>query len=312
MLEAAPPSIWRLVSKRAGPIVVLNAGASDIHLYCVHSVTGDVGGLQLFASFFGPRRVHGIQVPKGEMNGQFAASIESIARHHAEVLTAFQPEGPVHLLGWSAGAIIALEMAQQLRRLGRDVPLLIALDGAPCNTGAGLPPWHPLYIAKLLANVPRWLRDDRESDWSLRGVRRRLNEKLAFRFGLGARALRGGQTLDAATMNALLDKDGWSADQKSFVHAIHKAMLAYVPKPYPGRVLVFETETQPLHHLRQIGAAWRKICDDPEIVRLKGNHSSLIKGTTAEAIAQRVLQHLRERDDAPSEPLRRQAASAVG
>ena len=291
-IAPATPSIWRLVSRRASPVVVLNEGDVDLALYCIDSVTGDVGGLQLLASLFGPRRVHGIQVPKGEMNGDFARSIETIAEHHVARLVAFQPQGPIHLLGWSAGAIVALEMAHQLRQLGREVPLLVALDGAPCNTGAGLPRWHPLYLGKLLANVPRWIRDDRESDWSLGGLRRRVEEKLAFKFGVGARALRGMQTLDAETMNALLHRDGWSGAQKAFVHAIYKAMTAYVPRPYAGRVLVFETETQPLHHLRQIGAVWRKISQNPEIVRLRGNHSGLISRPTSEMIARHVLHRM--------------------
>ena len=129
-------------------------------------------------------------------------------------------------------------------------------------------------------------------------MRRRLEEKLAFKFGVGARALRGMQTLDAETMNALLHRDGWSGAQKGFVHAIYRAMIAYVPQPYAGRVLVFETETQPLHHLRQIGAVWRKISPLSDIVILKGNHSGLIGRTTSETIARHVLQRMSALDDA--------------
>ena len=293
----ATPSIWRLVSRRASPIVVLNDGEVDLALYCVHSVTGDVGGLRPLASFFGPRRVLGLQVPKSRMNEASACSIEALAERHVEEIVSFQPEGPIHLLGWSAGAIIALEMARQLRQRGREVPLLIALDGAPCNSGAGLPPWHPVYLGKLLANVPRWIRDDRNSDWSIRGVRRRIDEKLAFKFGVGADALRGTQTLDAETMNGLLQREGWSSAQKSFVHAVYKAMTGYVPPFYAGRVLIFETETQPLHHLRQIGAVWRKISRDPDIVVLKGNHSGLISPATSEVIARHVLRCMSTRGE---------------
>ena len=289
------PSIWRLVGRHANPIVLLNKGATDPHLFCIHSITGDVAGLELFASFFGHRRVHGIQVPRGQMNGETASSIEAIARSHIEALASFQPKGPINLLGWSAGAVIALEMAQQLREMGRDVPLLIALDGAPCNTGAGLARWHPLYIGRLLANLPRWIRDDRTSDWSIHGVRQRIQEKLAFYFGRGAGSLRGGQTLDADTMNAVLRKDGWSADQRSFVYALHKAMLAYVPKAYAGPILVFETKTQPLFHLRQISAAWRKINPSAEISLLHGNHTGLIKQDAARTIARGIIDRLGSR-----------------
>ena len=83
------------------------------------------------------------------------------------LLEAFQPRGPIRLIGWSAGAIIAVQMAQQLCARGRDVPLLVALDGAPCNTGAGLGTRDPRYFMKLIANLPHWVRDDRTSDRSL-------------------------------------------------------------------------------------------------------------------------------------------------
>ena len=107
------------------------------------------------------------------------ATIETVARRHVVLLEAFQPRGSIRLIGWSAGAIIALEIAQQLCARGRDVPLLVALDGAPCNTGAGLGTRDPRYIMKLIANLPPWIRDDRTSDWPLRGIRTRLSEKRA-------------------------------------------------------------------------------------------------------------------------------------
>jgi thioesterase domain-containing protein len=39
-----------------------------------------------------------------------------------------QPEGPYHLAGWSFGALLAYEMAQQLQRQGRQIGSLAVLD----------------------------------------------------------------------------------------------------------------------------------------------------------------------------------------
>ena len=61
--------------------------------------------------------------------------------------------------GHSVGAIIALEMAQQLRARGREVSLLVVLDGELFNTGTELGRYNPLYWFKLLINVPNWIRD---------------------------------------------------------------------------------------------------------------------------------------------------------
>lgn len=289
-------TIWRLALKRAKPIVKLNNGSRGPRVYCIHPVTGDVVGLQVLADHFGMQQLHGIQVPKQDMNAAYAGSIEAMATRYVTMIAALQPEGPINLMGWSAGAIIALEMAQQFVKLGREVPLLVALDGAPCNTGAGLRIWHPLYIVKLALNLPRWIRDDRSQDWSWRGILRRLESKLVYRFGVGVTKLPSQQTLDGETIQTLLETKGWLGEQKAFIHAMYKAMVDYVPAPYAGRVLVFETKTQPLIHLRQIGATWKKIAARTQIVLLEGNHSSIIADPTSGIIARHLLDCLAEHD----------------
>ncbi len=290
-MPLAAPTIWRLASPRAKPIVVMNEGDLDPHCYCIHSVTGDVAGLAGFARYFGALRLHGIQVPKRDMTLHLDIAIETMARRHVSLLEAFQPQGPIHLIGWSAGAIVALEMAQQLRARGRDVPLLVALDGAPCNTGGGLNPRDPRYLFKLIANLPRWISEDlRTSDWSVQGTRNRLSEKLAARRSAGR--LEDLDTLDCAAVESVIARPGWSPAQKAFVHTMYKALASYVPRPYAGKVLAFETGTQPLFHLRQVGAAWRAIADALEIVPVRGNHSGIVLEPNAALLATKVKQRL--------------------
>lgn len=285
------PTIWRLAIPQAKPIVVMNEGDADPHCYCIHSVTGDVAGLNDFARHFGAMRLHGLQVPKRDMTLHVGSTVEAMARRHVALLEAFQPSGPIRLIGWSAGAIVALEMAQQLRAHGRDVPLLVALDGAPCNTGGGLGRRDPRYWLRMAANLPRWIRDDRTSDWSVRGIRTRLSEKRAARRGGGA--LQDVGTLDSAAVEDVIARPGWSPAQKAFVHTMYQAMAAYVPRRYAGKVLVFETCTQPLFHLRQVGAAWRVIADALEIVPVRGNHSGLILEPTTARLAETIARRLR-------------------
>jgi thioesterase domain-containing protein len=289
-------SIWRLTGKRANPLVVLNKGASDPHVYCIHGVTGDVIGLQGFAEQFGDRVLHAIQVPKEQMNGSFVTSIEAIATRHVEIIQNSQPDGPIHLVGWSAGAIIALEMACQFKQRGRDVPLLAALDGAPCNTGAGLKAWDPRYLLALAINLPRWIKDDTSQDWSLSGIINRIEGKIVFRFGSGvplrAPSMSSQDTLDGETITKLAERSGWQSDQKAFIHGIYKAMIDYVPKPYDGHVIAYETRTQPLIRLRQIGAAWKAIAPHTEVVTVEGNHSRMIEYPAIVKIAQHFVSRL--------------------
>lgn len=299
--EDAPPpdkiaSIWRLTVKRAAPLVVLNRGVNDPHVYCIHGITGDVIGLKGFAEHFGDRRLHAIQVPREQMSDSFATSIEAIAKKHVEVIQNEQADGPIHLVGWSAGAIIALEMACQLKAFGRDVPLLAALDGAPCNTGAGLRVWDPRYLLALAINMPRWIKEDMSQDWSLHGIIDRIEGKIAYRFGSGASSrdlsLSSQDTLDGETITKLAERGGWGRDQKAFIYAMYKAMVDYVPKPYDSRVIAYQTRTQPLIRLRQIGEAWKAIAPHAEVVTVEGNHSKMIENPAIGKIAQHFLTRL--------------------
>ena len=134
--------LWRLAARRSNPIVAFSRNGTSLPFYCVHSIAGDVHILgKLIGALGADQALSRIQVPKEKMRADFAASIETIARDRVKTVLAFQPKGPFVLGGWSTGAIIALEMTQQLTAIGRDIPLLVAFDGAPSNTGGGLSHW---------------------------------------------------------------------------------------------------------------------------------------------------------------------------
>jgi pristinamycin I synthase-3/4 len=60
---------------------------------------------------------------------------------YAEHIRRVAPHGPYHLLGWSAGGLIAHEIAVRLQAAGEQVGLLAVLDGYPL---AGLPAPPPV------------------------------------------------------------------------------------------------------------------------------------------------------------------------
>ena len=287
--------LWRLVSKKAKSIVVFNDNADSVAFYCVHPIFGDVTSFyDLAISLGSEQHFCGIQVPKEKANSIFASSIEVIAQHHVEALAAFQPEGPLVLGGWSAGAIIALEMAQRLRAVGRDVLLLIAFDGAPCNTGAGISRWNPLYGWKLICNLPGWIKWEMRQNKSVYAFVRQMTKKATYRAHMTLPRIKTEQTLYGAAVQNLLDEPQHTSGQMHFVRALYDAMRTYVPKPYPGRVLVFEAKTQPLSHLLQVGAAWKSIAELLEIIQLEGNHFSIFQKPAVQIVADHLHVRLAE------------------
>ena len=310
---ACPPpetaSLFRLVSNRAGAIVPLSSvDASGAPLFCIHSVAGDIDGFDRLAAAIGPdQRFYGIQVTKGRMCPEHADSIESMAADYVAAIDAFQPTGTLVVAGFSSGAIVALEVARRLRALGRDVPLLVALDGAPNNSGAAWGRRDPRYLLALARNLPRWLAAQDAADWSLRGLSQRLVNRFVFAPGRAVATKAEAGTAHLDTVSRLIDRPEWQAGQRAFIRAMFNAMAAYVPAPYDGRVILYETQAQPLTHLLQLGTVWAALARDLEIVPLPGKHPSFFRGArTIDAVGAHlapVLAAIRHAD-----PLLREAS----
>ena len=184
--------LWRLLPRRSSAIAPLNESGNGLAFYCIHSLGGEVTEFRLLARLLGPeQRFYGIQTPREKLTAEFAASVESMAEFYTNALCAFQPEGPFLLGGWSAGSTIALEVAQQLKARGREVLLLVIIEGALVNTGGGISVWNPLYYWKLACNLPRWLADDLLEIRSLRAFARCVLKKLNVLSRLAISALQG-------------------------------------------------------------------------------------------------------------------------
>ena len=113
---------------RFSPLVELAKGGPGRPLFLVHPVDGKVswyGGLA--ARLGSDRPVYGLEA-LGLGTGEVQTRVEEMAATYLEALLAVQPEGPYLLGGWSIGGAIAWEMAQRLRREGKEVELLVLLD----------------------------------------------------------------------------------------------------------------------------------------------------------------------------------------
>jgi thioesterase domain-containing protein len=290
MTQASQSPLWRLVTKKSSPIVPLAVEGVGPPIYLVHSIAGEVTGYHSLAKKIGAGcKVYGIQAPREKMSGEFAENIQAAAAYYVENLTQFQPQGPLLLGGWSSGGPIALEMAQMLRAAGREVLLLVNLDGLLFNTGGELSAWHPLYQWKLLRNLPVWIGDNIFQGWGVRGVFKRIKRELKLNFEslLGRREKWPGSNVDA-----FMDTSALPPEQRAFARSLGRAVELYEPKPYDGDVLVFASRAQPLLHLLQVDTAWKTIAPQCEIVYIDGNHLTLMKEPHVDAVADHLRQSI--------------------
>jgi phthiocerol/phenolphthiocerol synthesis type-I polyketide synthase D len=218
-------------------------------------------------------------------------TVTAKAARYTELIRQRQPDGPYRLGGWSFGGLLAFEVARQLVAAGAEIELLFLVDtiiplpdkeSSPVDAlrtrlGRFVEYIEQTYQVDLgvpaadLAALPEAERNDL--------VLRRLSERVA---GMGAAVLNHQQT--------------------SYVDA--RISEQYTPAEYPGPVLLFRakdphplTTTLDPRYLRSDEAlGWDEFCPDLEIVKVPGDHITVIDPPYVSVIADRLRIEIVPRD----------------
>ncbi len=218
---------------RRSPLVRLHPGGVGRPLFVVHPVGGDVFAyVELARKLGADRPVYGLQAVAraGETasgNGH-SLSMEELAAQYLAAVREVQAEGPWLLAGWSLGAVIAYEMAQQIEGSSGSVALLAMIDPSSPETGQGEGIDDTSLVAGFAADLVR-----------LSG------RSVAF----------GREVLEGLDIDAALDRlaelgrgegvlppevDKSRLRERFDLFSRHvKALQGYRPRPYNGRVTLF-------------------------------------------------------------------------
>jgi thioesterase domain-containing protein len=223
-------------------IVEIQPEGNKPPFFWIHSLGGDGGG-----GFFYYRKLaellgrdqpsYGIRSPAEPFT-----EIERMAAHYIQELRAIQPRGPYFLGGFCFGGNVAYEMARQLRESGEQIGLLAIIESA-ISSRCRMSLLRPDAFCMFLQNLRPWLLEliqQPPAAWSSR-LRRKWQTA---RHKLGNLVNR--QERGAAALTEVLDVESYPKDHLRFAEAHWKAMLAYRPKPFAGRITLFRARKQPL------------------------------------------------------------------
>jgi len=138
------------------PLIQLAAGdPARPPLFVVHPAGGIAWGYRHLARAIahGGRSVWGLQSPALAPDAPLPDSIDALAEQYAARVRELQPDGPIHLLGWSVGGIIAQAMAVALQAQGRAVGLVALLDAYPADVWRAEPEPTPLQALRALLAI---------------------------------------------------------------------------------------------------------------------------------------------------------------
>ncbi|MCU1134909.1 amino acid adenylation domain-containing protein [Stenotrophomonas maltophilia] len=150
---AEPPA---LADHALGPVIALAAteAGGSTPLFVLHPAGGIAWNYRTLARALQPARpVYGLQSPALDARLPLPRSIEAMANDYVQRVVALQPKGPVHLLGWSVGGILAQAMAVRLHEIGRDVGELVLLDAYPSECWRAEPEPDPIAALRALLAI---------------------------------------------------------------------------------------------------------------------------------------------------------------
>jgi thioesterase domain-containing protein len=281
LADAAPEArLADLVPLRPGSRAALTcfrARGPRPTLFCVHPAGGAALGYAALANRLGPdvpvyafeaRGLDGRQKPHER--------IEDMAASYCETLLLAQPRGPYFLAGWSAGGLVAYEMARQLTAAGHVVGLLALLDTAA--------PGHE----EAQNHGPRavMLRLARQMGVNLAG---RDDVKTAGAEELPALLVAAGHAA------AVLPPGFTEADfrRRARLYRIHAAASrAYAPGLYPGPLTLFRAAKSVADSAAVPHLGWDRLAASVALEVLPGDHNSLMREPNVAALAARLIDRL--------------------
>jgi len=235
-------------------------------LYCIHPVSGDVEYAYKLAPYLPAdqpvygilaRGINGVDVPYG--------TVEEAAAAYVAQIEARQPEGPLHLAGYSYGGLVAYEMARLLAARGRKVESVILFDTYPPNEKYRYKLYGLQYVVLsflcLLTSMGN-LRDFfRNQYW--RSLQRRAKSAVKI-----AASRAGVYAFPANPCGSALQNDTALRDQirLRLFNVLAKAVQQYQLKPYPGKLVFIRAMEGPARYLSQSDFGWRKNVSGPVAV----------------------------------------------
>jgi amino acid adenylation domain-containing protein/non-ribosomal peptide synthase protein (TIGR01720 family) len=112
-------------SKPSSPLIALQPRGSGRPIFFAHALGGTVITYYQLARYLGSDQpFYALQSPGIDGEKEPLTRIEDMASEYIKAIRSVQPNGPYILGGWSMGAFITFEMAQQLQNQGQEVALL--------------------------------------------------------------------------------------------------------------------------------------------------------------------------------------------
>jgi amino acid adenylation domain-containing protein len=258
-------------STPASALIPLTQSGTGAPLFCVHPAGGTVFCYRPLAERLETLRpVFGLQARGVDGRGQPHQNLDEMASYYAAAIRLASPSGPHHLMGWSLGGNIALEVARQLIAGGDTVASLTLLDSGLVSAEETLS--ESDFLPLIAALFPH------DEHLPLEELRQRSPQQQVDYF-IHQAAQAGIVPTDAGALGAQI----FNVFQAN-IKAVHQHQV----KPYQGTITLVRPEDQmktgELFDDEALG--WRSFADEVRVVMVPGDHASMLRSPAVDRIAE--------------------------
>ena len=270
-------------------------------------------GTEILAQGSGVDQPFYLLEPHGIDGRRAPRTVEEMAADYRQEIRTIQPEGPYYLGGYSLGGLVAYETAQQLKRQGQDVGLLLLLDPT-------LPrQWAGTMVSESTPRVPARsgrsgnLQNPIRVGWNqllsgpLLGRQRWLITGLKWRLAaIKGRIRKAAEETVCSICLGLGRRVPPSLRRLYFLRAGMKAARRYEAQPYPGQIVLLQAE----NGIGKVDHIWKGLATEGLVLHeLPGTHLGIIQGAESPLWADQLAACL---DEAQSEKISRPEIQYAG
>jgi thioesterase domain-containing protein len=215
--------------------------------------------------------------------------LEGMAAKCVKTIRATQAEGPYFLGGWCDEGILAYEIAQQLRRQGQPVALLVLFDAENPSSNKSLSRRDAAFAGVFL--VGQWLRQQYRTlrHLRVREVGQYLRGVLAWR--IYSMKQRIWTMVDSREMRAGAAVSGQPLEVR---RVLPLCVQDYEPQPYDGLTLLFQRAARPTGRYRDSQYGWGKLVNNLQICEVPGDHMTMFSDPNVQVMGEKLGVSLRE------------------
>lgn len=313
LLRQKPGDNW------SGLVKIQEGNVNLRPFFCIPGAGGNGLVIARIARYLDPEQpVYTFLIPGLVSEQLLLNSVEEMAAHYMKTLLLTQPQGPYLLGGYSAGAIIAFEVAQQLAAAGHIVELLALIDAPAQGRYFAL----VQHLIRQLAVLGKWQAIQekrfflRVRDFLFRAeyqVKRGIKDKIQRKSGrflrllklssapqpeqfMGREQYKTTQSEDVSNnIPADLDELGENLEDsrmRTVFAANDWAVRSYVPRPYFGLITLFKStwgyqRSEVRSPYPDLG--WGRVAKGGlEIYEVPGTHASMVREPHVKVLGQHL------------------------